>query len=176
MNYVIKMKLLWRYFVAQSNIVKFAAIDIGSNAIRFQISSVLDTGPKVLFKKWIRALHCVWATMCSAMVNWARKALRSSRNWCLPTKLFVWTLRSRWLHDLRHQRHARIKTVKNWQKRHDEIGITINIIDGQQEAELINKAIASYLTDKPYLHIDVGGGSTELNLYVGGKKIQNQII
>src|SRR5690348_2641064 len=31
--------------------MKLAAIDIGSNAIRFQISSVLDTGKRLLFKK-----------------------------------------------------------------------------------------------------------------------------
>ena len=31
--------------------LKLAAIDIGSNAIRFQISSVLDQGPRILFKK-----------------------------------------------------------------------------------------------------------------------------
>ncbi|MFZ6001268.1 MAG: phosphatase, partial [Bacteroidota bacterium] len=53
---------------------------------------------------------------------------------------------------------------------HDELGITINIIDGHQEAEMINKAIASYLSDQSYIHIDVGGGSTELNIYVDGKK------
>ena len=56
----------------------------------------------------------------------------------------------------------------------EEIGIDIHIIDGQLEAELVNKAIASYLTDKTYIHIDVGGGSTELNLYVGGKKIKTK--
>ena len=56
----------------------------------------------------------------------------------------------------------------------EEIGSTINIIEGQQEAELVNKAFASYLTDKTYLHIDVGGGSTELNLYTGGKKIKTK--
>jgi exopolyphosphatase / guanosine-5'-triphosphate,3'-diphosphate pyrophosphatase len=56
----------------------------------------------------------------------------------------------------------------------EELGITINIIDGNREAELINKAIHSFLTDKTYLHIDVGGGSTELNLYVAGKKIKTR--
>lgn len=56
----------------------------------------------------------------------------------------------------------------------DELGVTINIIDGNREAELINKAISSFLTEKTYLHIDVGGGSTELNLYVGGKKIKTR--
>ena len=60
------------------------------------------------------------------------------------------------------------------QRIEDEIGITINIIDGNREAELINRAISSYLTEKTYLHIDVGGGSTELNLYVKGKKIKTR--
>ena len=55
-----------------------------------------------------------------------------------------------------------------------ELGITIHVIDGDREAELVNRAISSFLTDKTYLHIDVGGGSTELNLYTGGKKIRTQ--
>ncbi len=56
----------------------------------------------------------------------------------------------------------------------DELGIKIEIIDGNREAEMVNKAISSYLTDKTYLHIDVGGGSTELNLYTEGKKIKTR--
>jgi exopolyphosphatase/guanosine-5'-triphosphate,3'-diphosphate pyrophosphatase len=56
----------------------------------------------------------------------------------------------------------------------EELGLTINIIDGHLEAEFINKAIFSYLSDATYLHIDVGGGSTELNLYVHGKKIKTR--
>jgi exopolyphosphatase / guanosine-5'-triphosphate,3'-diphosphate pyrophosphatase len=56
----------------------------------------------------------------------------------------------------------------------EELGITINIIDGNREAELINKAISSFLSEKTYLHIDVGGGSTELNLYTKGKKIKTR--
>jgi exopolyphosphatase/guanosine-5'-triphosphate,3'-diphosphate pyrophosphatase len=56
----------------------------------------------------------------------------------------------------------------------EEIGLDINIIDGKQEAEYINQAIISYLNDATYLHIDVGGGSTELNIYVHGKKVKTQ--
>jgi exopolyphosphatase/guanosine-5'-triphosphate,3'-diphosphate pyrophosphatase len=56
----------------------------------------------------------------------------------------------------------------------EEFGVTIHIIDGNREAELINKAIYTYLSDSSYLHIDVGGGSTELNLYVGGEKIKTR--
>lgn len=56
----------------------------------------------------------------------------------------------------------------------EELGVTINIIDGHLEAEFINKAIFSYLGNETYLHIDVGGGSTELNLFVKGKKIKTR--
>jgi exopolyphosphatase/guanosine-5'-triphosphate,3'-diphosphate pyrophosphatase len=56
----------------------------------------------------------------------------------------------------------------------EELGIIINIIDGNLEAEITNRAISSFLTDKTYLHIDVGGGSTELNLYADGKKIKTR--
>jgi exopolyphosphatase/guanosine-5'-triphosphate,3'-diphosphate pyrophosphatase len=56
----------------------------------------------------------------------------------------------------------------------EEFGVTINVIDGNREAEMINKAISSFLTDSTYLHIDVGGGSTELNLYFNGKKIKTR--
>ncbi|UXX77780.1 phosphatase [Reichenbachiella carrageenanivorans] len=49
--------------------------------------------------------------------------------------------------------------------------LDINIISGDLEAELINRVIAFNLVeDQQYLHIDVGGGSTELTLYRGEVK------
>jgi len=53
---------------------------------------------------------------------------------------------------------------------HQKTGLTIHIIDGNQEADLINQAIYKYLDDKPYLHVDVGGGSTEITLYINREK------
>lgn len=57
---------------------------------------------------------------------------------------------------------------------YDELGITINIITGHEEADMVNRAIASFLSDQSYIHIDVGGGSTELNIYVDGKKTKTR--
>lgn len=49
--------------------------------------------------------------------------------------------------------------------------LDINVISGDLEAELINRVIAfNLLDDQQYLHIDVGGGSTELTLYHGEVK------
>ena len=50
-------------------------------------------------------------------------------------------------------------------------GIHIQIIDGQREAELVNNVVVKSLGEGQYIHIDVGGGSTELNLYKDRKKI-----
>lgn len=50
-------------------------------------------------------------------------------------------------------------------------GIHIQIIDGQKEAELVNNVVVKSLSDGQYIHIDVGGGSTELNVYKDRNKI-----
>jgi exopolyphosphatase/guanosine-5'-triphosphate,3'-diphosphate pyrophosphatase len=53
----------------------------------------------------------------------------------------------------------------------EDIKLKIKIIDGATEALLINNAITSFLDKrKNYLHIDVGGGSTELTIIKGGEK------
>jgi exopolyphosphatase/guanosine-5'-triphosphate,3'-diphosphate pyrophosphatase len=50
-------------------------------------------------------------------------------------------------------------------------GIHIQIIDGQKEAELVNNVVVKSLGEGQYIHIDVGGGSTELNVYKDRQKI-----
>ena len=56
----------------------------------------------------------------------------------------------------------------------EEIGLKINIIDGNREAELINKSLNKFFDEKTYLHIDVGGGSTELNIYKNREKLASK--
>jgi exopolyphosphatase / guanosine-5'-triphosphate,3'-diphosphate pyrophosphatase len=156
--------------------VKLAAIDIGSNAIRFQISSVLDTGPKVLFKKMeyvrfpLRLGHDVFSDG-----KLSKKSIEKFKKLMLTYKLLLELYEA---DDSMFCATSAMRESKNGKELvkqvYEELGININIIDGQMEAELINKAIASYLTDKTYLHIDVGGGSTELNLYVDGGKIKTK--
>jgi exopolyphosphatase/guanosine-5'-triphosphate,3'-diphosphate pyrophosphatase len=53
-------------------------------------------------------------------------------------------------------------------------GIPIQIIDGQKEAELINNVVVLALDERQTLHIDVGGGSTELNVYKNRKKLASR--
>jgi exopolyphosphatase/guanosine-5'-triphosphate,3'-diphosphate pyrophosphatase len=55
----------------------------------------------------------------------------------------------------------------------EKTGINIEIIDGRKEASIIATSdLKQYIsTDKTYLYVDVGGGSTEFSLFSNGKII-----
>ncbi|HCM77570.1 MAG TPA: phosphatase [Cytophagales bacterium] len=156
--------------------MKLAAIDIGSNAIRFQISTVLDRGPKILFKKLeyirfpLRLGHDVFSTGKISKESIAKFMKLMS---AYKTMLELYEA-----DDYLFCATSAMRESENGKKLiervYNELGLTINVISGKEEADLINRAIASYLTDHTYLHIDVGGGSTELNLYVHGKKVKTR--
>ena len=156
--------------------MKLAAIDIGSNAIRFQVSTVLDTPGKIALKKLeyirfpLRLGHDVFSTgrISDASIGRFVKLMRAFK---LLLELYEVTDYMFCATSAMREADNGLELVKRVS---DELGLTIEVIDGNREAELINKAIASYLVDKTYLHIDVGGGSTELNLYVQGKKIKTR--
>lgn len=156
--------------------MKLAAVDIGSNAIRFQVSTVLDNPAAVLFKKLeyvrfpLRLGHDVF-TMGRISALSQVKFKKLMKAYKLLLELYE-------VHDSMFCATSAMREAENGQDLANEVfeeyGIPIHIIDGNREAELINRAIQSYLSDKTYLHIDVGGGSTELNLYTGGKKIKTR--
>jgi exopolyphosphatase/guanosine-5'-triphosphate,3'-diphosphate pyrophosphatase len=52
--------------------------------------------------------------------------------------------------------------------------LKVDIISGRDEAEMLSKAIIPYLDEQNYIHIDVGGGSTELNLYKNKIRVSSQ--
>lgn len=157
--------------------MKLAAIDIGSNAIRFQVSTILpreDSRP--LFKKLeyvrfpLRLGHDVFST--------GRISDKSKERFKKLMKAYKLLLELYEVDAYMFCATSAMRESENGQELahevFDELGITINIIDGNREAEMINKAISTYLFDHTYLHIDVGGGSTELNLYFHGKKIKTR--
>lgn len=57
-----------------------------------------------------------------------------------------------------------------------ESGIKIEIIDGKKEAAIIASTDLHYLvkTDQTYLYVDVGGGSTEFSLFANGKIVASK--
>ena len=156
--------------------MKIAAIDIGSNAIRFQVSSVLERDDRIMFKKLeyirfpLRLGHDVFGTnrISKGTILKFKKLMKTYK---LLLELYE-------VDDYMFCATSAMRESENGAQLVEEVktdlGVEIHIIDGQMEAEFINKAISSFLTRETHLHIDVGGGSTELNLFTGGKKIKTQ--
>lgn len=156
--------------------MKIAAIDIGSNAARLQISTVLHVDEVVSFKRVeyvrfpLRLGHDVFTFGALTPESEAR-----------TTKLMqVYKLLME-LHEVEDYMACATSAMREStngpevaQRIREATGIDIHIIDGQKEAELINNVVVQALDDRQYLHIDVGGGSTELNLYENRQKLASR--
>lgn len=155
-------------------VMKIAAIDIGSNAARMQISSVLTNKNKISFKKveYVRfALRLGMDVFNGGRISHASEARIKKLLQAYQLLMELHEVDAYMICATSAMREAEnganiVERIKN------ELGMEIHLIEGEQEAELINNVIVIALEDdKTYLHIDVGGGSTELNIYKGREKI-----
>ncbi|WP_337042469.1 Ppx/GppA phosphatase family protein [Emticicia sp. 17c] len=154
--------------------MKIAAIDIGSNAARMQISSVLHDKKKISFKKveYVRfALRLGMDVFNTGKISYESEARIKKLLMAYRLLMELHEVDAYMICATSAMREAEngtniVERIKN------ELGMEIHLIDGEKEAELINNVIIAVLeNDKTYLHIDVGGGSTELNIYKGRTKI-----
>lgn len=155
--------------------MKLAAIDIGSNAIRFQITSVHRYQQSYTFKKveYIRfPLRLGEEVFVSGAVS-EIKVLKM-------TKLFRAFALLIDLYEINHYlvyATSALREAKNGlevvKAIEEQTGIKIKLIDGLKEAEIINRVVQEHMGEGSYLHIDVGGGSTEITTYQDGKKMHS---
>ncbi|MBA4851040.1 Ppx/GppA phosphatase family protein [Emticicia sp. BO119] len=154
--------------------MKIAAIDIGSNAARMQISSVLHDKNKISFKKveYVRfALRLGMDVFNTGKISYESEARIKKLLMAYRLLMELHEVDAYMICATSAMREAEnginiVERVRN------ELGMEIHLIEGEKEAELINDVIKVVLeNDKTYLHIDVGGGSTELNIYKGRTKI-----
>ena len=154
--------------------MKIAAIDIGSNAARMQISSVLTNKKTISFKKveYVRfALRLGMDVFNSGKISSGSEARIKKLLQAYKLLMELHEVDAYMICATSAMREAEngdsiVERIKN------ELGMEIHLIEGEKEAELINNVIVVVLqNDKTYLHIDVGGGSTELNIYKGQQKI-----
>jgi exopolyphosphatase / guanosine-5'-triphosphate,3'-diphosphate pyrophosphatase len=153
--------------------LKLAAVDIGSNAIRLQISNVIEYNQQVIFKKveYIRFP----LRLGNDVFSLKKITPQSEAKFIKLMDAFRLLIELYEIDDLYICATSAMRESKNGHeivhKVLEQTGLKIHIIDGNKEAELINKAIVHTLSEKTFLHIDVGGGSTELNLYVNKEKV-----
>jgi exopolyphosphatase / guanosine-5'-triphosphate,3'-diphosphate pyrophosphatase len=156
--------------------LKIAAIDIGSNAIRLQVSNTITFDNSIHFKKieYVRfPLRLGQDVFSTGKISEERKMKfkKLMKSFMLLLELYEVDYYMACATSAMRESANGPQIVKEVE---EETGLKIKVIDGNKEALLINNAISSFLSDKTYLHIDVGGGSTELNIYLGGKKVASR--
>lgn len=155
--------------------MKFGAIDIGTNAARLMVGELTVEGNHSFVKK----------------ISYTRIPLRLGedvfdKGKITPKKLdnFVKTIEAfKLISEIFKVRHLRacatsamreasnrehvIETIK------DKTGVEIEVISGDEEARLIFGTffLLDFDKSKPFLVIDVGGGSTEISVFEHGEKV-----
>jgi exopolyphosphatase / guanosine-5'-triphosphate,3'-diphosphate pyrophosphatase len=153
---------------------RFAAIDIGSNAIRLLITNVVEQKDKPaqfnkseLFRVPIRLGKDSFTLGEISEENQERmvKTMQAYKN--LMEVYEIECYKACATSAMREAENA--KEVV--QKIFEESGIIIDIIDGKTEASIIASTdLKTYmLPEKNYLYVDVGGGSTEFSLFSKGQ-------
>ncbi len=156
--------------------MKFAAIDIGSNAIRLLIEEVhIDEGK----------YHIEKVSLTRVPVRLGEDVFTTGKLSKERIAQLVKTMRAFWylmdVHNIEYFRACATSAMREATNKLEvltrvelEANIRIEILTGDEEANLIfENYFAQNLNDKEnYLYMDVGGGSTELTFIKGGKRIK----
>ncbi len=162
------------YLRTISRDLTYAAIDIGSNAVRLLIGDVVERDDHPVIKKTslvrvpIRLGADVFdsGTISAAKRDHLIKTLKAFR---LLTEVYG-------VHYLRCCATSAMREAVNsaevLARVEMESGMHVEVIDGRTEADLIMSTFwtQDLLKDRNYLYIDVGGGSTELTWIENGKR------
>ena len=154
--------------------VNYAAIDIGSNAVRLLIKSVNEEGsPEGLLRK-VQLIRIPLRLGEDAFTTGeisegkAEKLIRLMKAYKQLMKIFE-------VSDYRACATSAMRDARNGKDIVRQIakktGIRVDIIDGQEEAHIVydNHIEQLFASGQNYLYVDVGGGSTEINLISNGE-------
>lgn len=149
--------------------MKFAAIDIGSNAVRLLFGNVYEGAAEPIFKK----ADLVRVPLRLGEDAFLHKRISDAKVDKLITvmKSFRHLINFYEVTDFRACATSAMREAVNGPeivaRVKKETGITIEIIDGKTEAQIIYSNHIAESLDKnyDYLYIDVGGGSTEITLF-----------
>lgn len=157
----------------------YAAIDIGSNAVRLLISTITEQENKEpIFKK--TSLVRVPIRLGSDVFMTKNISEENKMRMLDTLQAFQLLMKSHKIEKYKACATSAMREANNGQEVADlieqETGVQINIIDGNDEAAMIAATDLNELiqSDKTYLYVDVGGGSTEFTLYSNGDTIASR--
>ncbi len=160
-------------------IKKYAAIDIGSNAVRLLISNVIEEENKPpKFKK---------SSLVRVPIRLGQDSFTSGiisndniEKMCDTMNAFRLLMKSNNVLKYMACATSALREAKNGSELIKLIksrsGVDIEIIDGKKEAAIIASTDLKTYLDKNsnYLYVDVGGGSTELTIFSNGNIINSK--
>lgn len=155
--------------------IRFAGIDIGTNAIRLLVKEFDLDNPNEEPSKL--QLFRVPLRLGSDAFSEGKLSKPTRRKLIHLMKAFRELLYLFEVEGYRACATSAMREVSNRKKVIAEVyatsGIHIDVITGEEEAQLVSDLRYRYaLGEKKYaLFVDVGGGSTELNLFEGGKQL-----
>ena len=156
------------------NIKKYAAIDIGSNAMRLLVTNIVEQqGKETQFNK--SSLVRVPIRLGQDAFTVGEIADESVERMIDAMKAYKLLMKVHGIERYMACATSAMREAYNGKEVADlieqETGIKIEIIDGKKEAAIIASTdLKQFIKpDQTYLFVDVGGGSTEFSLFANGK-------
>ena len=158
--------------------IHYAGIDIGSNAVRLLIKCLNDESSEELLSK---------VQLVRVPIRLGEDAFMKGRIGKKKRKKLISLMRAykelMEIYDVSNYRACATSAMRDAdnglelvQAIEEEVGIKIEIISGREEAQLISQDLingADINSEATFLYVDVGGGSTELNLVRHGELLQS---
>jgi exopolyphosphatase/guanosine-5'-triphosphate,3'-diphosphate pyrophosphatase len=161
------------------NIEKYGAVDIGSNAIRLLITTVVEQeGKDTLFKK--TSLVRVPIRLGADVFLEGKISEGNVKRMIDAMTAFKLLMKT---HNIKRYRACATSAMREASNGREiaeriekESGLYINIIDGNDEAAIIASTDLKSLIqdDKVFLYVDVGGGSSEFTVFANGHIVASQ--
>tara|TARA_R110002124_G_scaffold254044_3_gene419503 strand:- start:3546 stop:4445 length:900 start_codon:yes stop_codon:yes gene_type:complete len=155
------------------NIEKYGAVDIGSNAIRLLIATVVEQqGKDTIFKK--TSLVRVPIRLGADVFLTGKISEGNASRMIDAMNAFQLLMKTHNITRFKACATSAMREASNGQEIANRVkeasGLTINIIDGNDEAAIIASTDLKSLIqdDKVFLYVDVGGGSTEFTVFANG--------
>lgn len=152
---------------------RFAAIDVGSNAMRLLFAQVLEDGGEPCFRK-VSLIRMPLRLGTEAFVQ-GHLSARTVERLVLSLTGFRSLLKAWEPVAWRACATSALRSVDNRElildRVRSEAKLKLQLLSGRKEAQLLlnNQPEDWHPENRSYLYVDVGGGSTELTLIRGGK-------
>ena len=160
-------------------IKKYAAIDIGSNAVRVLIANVVEVEqhpPKFMKSSMVR----VPIRLGEDSFTVGEISTKNIKRMVKAMKAFKLIMQ---VNNVTHYMACATSALREANNAHEVVGVVakktgihIDVIDGKREAEIISTTnIFDFIQrDRTFLYVDVGGGSTEFSVLVKGERVASK--